>query len=193
MMNADDTVSIPYPYTMDNSVYTNTLNTNTLKANTNTEKEKEEKKEEEKEEEKPKEEKPKKKRKTEPKKTYGEYGWVKLSDRQYDDLREKYSEEDILAGIEYVDYYCETHQKRGKEYSNFKAILNSWGISGALERKERYGNRNNYKQNNTNTNTNTEQGTSTTVSADPSEQYTKEQWADIEQYYEENREDLPWL
>jgi predicted transcriptional regulator len=134
--------------------------------------------------------KPKKKRKTEPKKTYGEYGWVKLSDRQYDDLREKYSEEDILAGIEYVDYYCETHQKRGKEYSNFKAILNSWGISGALERKERYGNRNNYKQNNTN---GTEQGTGTTVSADPSEQYTKEQWADIEQYYEENREDLPWL
>jgi hypothetical protein len=136
-----------------------------------------------------KEEKPKKKRKTEPKKTYGEYGWVKLSDRQYDDLREKYNEEDILAGIEYVDHYCETH-KKGRQYSNFKVILDDWGISGALERKERYGNRNNYKQNNANS---AKQGTSTTVSADPSEQYTKEQWADIEQYHEENREDLPWL
>lgn len=134
--------------------------------------------------------KPKKKRKTEPKKTYGEYGWVKLSDRQYDDLREKYSEEDILVGIEYVDHYCETH-KNGKKYSNFKVILDDWGISGGLEKKERrerYGNRNNNKPN-----TSTEQGTSTTVPADPSEQYTKEQWADIEQYYEENREDLPWL
>lgn len=135
--------------------------------------------------------KPKKKRKTEPKKAYGEYGWVKLSDRQYDDLREKYSEEDILVGIEYVDHYCETH-KNGKKYSNFKVILDDWGISGGLEkkeRKERYGNRNNNKPN---TNS-TEQGTGTTVPADPSEQYTKEQWADIEQYYEENREDLPWL
>lgn len=110
--------------------------------------------------------KPKKKRKTEPKKTYGEYGWVKLSDRQYNDLREKYSEEDILAGIEYVDHYCETH-KNGRKYSNFKVILDDWGISGALERKERkerYGSRTDNKQNN-----NTEQGTGATVSDDPFE------------------------
>ena len=142
--------------------------------------------------------KPKKKRKTEPKKTYGEYGWVKLSDRQYDDLMEKYSEEDILVGIEYVDYYCETH-KKGRQYSNFKAILDDWGISGGLERKERKErgmdavSERSSNGNGNRTNNNTEQGTGATVSTDPSEQYTKEQWADIEQYYEENREDLPWL
>jgi hypothetical protein len=34
LLNGNDTVSIPYAYTMDNSVYTNTLNTNTLNANT---------------------------------------------------------------------------------------------------------------------------------------------------------------
>jgi predicted transcriptional regulator len=121
--------------------------------------------------------KPKKKRKTEPKKTYGEYGWVKLSDRQYDDLRANYSEEDILAGIEYVDYYCETHPKRGKQYSNFKAILGDWGISGGLEkkeRKERNGNRNNYKQNNNTTNS-TEQGTGASVPDNPFEGMSEEE------------------
>jgi hypothetical protein len=34
LLNGNDTVSIPYAYTMDNSVYTNTLNTNTLNTNT---------------------------------------------------------------------------------------------------------------------------------------------------------------
>jgi predicted transcriptional regulator len=112
--------------------------------------------------------KPKKKRKTEPKKTYGEYGWVKLSDRQYDILRTKYSEEDILAGIEYVDHYCESH---GKKYSNFMVILDDWGISGALKRKGRYENGNNNKQN---TNS-TEQGTGASVPDNPFEGMSEEE------------------
>jgi len=118
-----------------------------------------------------KEEKPKKKRKTEPKKTYGEYGWVKLSDRQYDILRTKYSEADILAGIEYVDHYCESH---GKKYSNFMVILDDWGISGALKRKGRYENRTGNGNNNGNTNS-TEQGTGASVPDNPFEGMSEEE------------------
>ena len=168
-MNADDTVSIPYPYTMDNSVYTNTLNTNTLEANTNTVKEKA-----------IEEEKPKKKK--EPKHKYGEYNHVTLTDKEYNTLVEEYGEQKVLLAIKNMDEYCEM---KGKSYKSYYLALRKWGMNAVSERSSN-GNENR-------TNNNTEQRTGATVPDDPSEQYTKEQWADIEQYYEENREDLPWL
>lgn len=160
-MNADDTVSIPYPYTMDNSVYTNTLNTNTLVANTNTEK--------------------KKKKEKDPKHKYGEYNHVTLTDKEYNTLVGEYGEQMVLLAIKNMDEWCEM---KGKTYKSFYLALRKWGMEAAKERMK--------NENRTN-NTNTEQGTSTTVPADPSEYYTKEEWADLERYCEENREDLPWL
>lgn len=162
-MNADDTVSIPYPYTMDNSVYTNTLNTNTLIANTNTEK--------------------KKKKEKEPKHKYGEYNHVTLTDKEYNSLVEKYGEDKTLLAIKNMDEWCEM---KGKTYKSYYLALLKWGFRAAEERAQKDGEfRESIKTN--------KQGSGTTMSADPSEQYSKEQWEDIERYYEENREDLPWL
>ena len=77
ILNGNDTVSIPYPYTMDNSVYTNTLNTNTLNANTqNTETQKAESV-----------------KKSKPvKSTYGVYHHVKLTDDEYKRLCDEYGD-----------------------------------------------------------------------------------------------------
>lgn len=159
--------------------------------------EKEEEKREEEELEKKTEEcistKKKKKKEKEPTKPYGEYGWVKLTDKQYEKLVADYDEKLLLEAIKCVDEYYEEHQKKAKDITNFNLVLRRWGFDAALrerEKKERngYNNFNRYEKSKAE-----EQGTGATVQTDPSEQYTKEQWADIEQYYEENREDLPWL
>jgi len=110
-MNADDTVSIPYPYTMDNSVYTNTLNTNTLVANTNTEK--------------------KKKKEKEPKHRYGEFNHVTLTDKEYNTLVEDYGEQKVLLAIKNMDEYCEM---KGKSYKSYYLALRKWGMDAVNER-----------------------------------------------------------
>jgi hypothetical protein len=149
MMNADDTVSIPYPYTMDNSVYTNTLNTNTLVANTNTEK--------------------KKKKEKEPKHRYGEYNHVTLTDKEYNTLAEEYGEQMVLLAIKNMDEWCEM---KGKTYKSFYLALRKWGMKAVSERSNNgYENR----TDNGNNNTNTEQGTGASVSDDPFEGMSEEQ------------------
>lgn len=135
----------------------------------------------------------KQKRKKEPTKPYGEYGWVKLTDKQYEKLVADYDEKLLLEAIKCVDEYYEEHQKKAKDITNFNLVLRRWGFDAALREREKKG-RNGYNNfNRYEKPKNDEQGAGATVSADPSEQYTKEQWADIERYYEENREDLPWL
>lgn len=136
MMNADDTVSIPYPYTIDNSVYTNTLNTNTLIANTNTEKKKKKEKEIEIEKEESAKADSKKAPKKKPEKhRYGEWGNVLLSDRELELLREKHTEDEIQYAIRNVDEYVESHKTKAK-YTNFYIVINKWGFDGYKKPKQ---------------------------------------------------------
>lgn len=125
----------------------------------------------------------KKKKEKEPKHKYGEYNHVTLTDKEYNSLVEKYGEDKTLLAIKNMDEWCEM---KGKTYKSYYLALLKWGFRAAEERAQKDGEfKRSIKTN--------EQGTGATVSADPSKQYTKEQWADIERYYEENREDLPWL
>jgi predicted phage replisome organizer len=149
----------------------------------NAEKEKREEIELELESEKKKEEcaPAKKKKEKEPKHKYGEYNHVTLTDKEYNTLVGEYGEQKVLLAIKNMDEYCEM---KGKSYKSYYLALRRWGMNAVSERSS------NGNENRTN---NTEQGTGTTVPADPSEYYTKEEWADLERYCEENREDLPWL
>jgi hypothetical protein len=123
------------------------------------------------------------KKKKEPKHRYGEYNHVALTDKEYNTLVGEYGEQKVLLAIKNMDEYCEM---KGKSYKSYYLALRKWGMDAVNERSSSgNGNRTN--------NENTKQGSGTTVPADPSEYYTKEEWADLERYCEENREDLPWL
>lgn len=154
-MNADDTVSIPYPYTMDNSVYTNTLNTNTLNANTNTVKEKA-----------MEEEKPKKKK--EPKHRYGEFNHVTLTEKEYNTLVGEYGEQKVLLAIKNMDEYCEM---KGKSYKSYYLALRKWGMDAVNERSSNGNENRNNKQNTSST----EQGTGASVPDNPFEGMSEEE------------------
>lgn len=56
---------------------------------------------------------------------YGEYKHVRLTDKQYADLLEKYGEKLLAAGIKRVDEYCE---ETGKRYKNYALVIQRWGV-----------------------------------------------------------------
>ncbi len=124
ILNGNDTVSIPYAYTMDNSVYTNTLNTNTLNTNTlnaetqNTESVK----------------------KSKPvKHIYGVYHHVRLTDDEYKRLCDEYG--DIKAGecITFLDEYME--MKGNYKAQNHYLCIKKWVADAVEENKRKHQNR----------------------------------------------------
>ena len=123
ILNGNDTVSIPYAYTMDNSVYANTLNTNTLNTETqNTETQKAESV-----------------KKSKPvKHIYGVYHHVRLTDDEYKRLCDEYG--DIKAGecITYLDEYME--MKPYKANSHYLCIR-KWVADAVEENKRKHQNR----------------------------------------------------
>lgn len=128
LLNGNNTVSIPYAYTMDNSVYTNTLNTNTLNANTlNTETLNAE----------TQNTKSVKKSKPE-KKIYGVYQHVKLTDDEYKKLCDEYG--DIKAGecITFLDEYMD--MKGNYKANNHYLCIRKW-VADAVEENKRKHNR----------------------------------------------------
>ncbi len=129
ILNGNDTVSIPYPYTMDNSVYTNTLNTNTLNTNTlntntlNTETQKTESV-----------------KKSKPvKHIYGVYHHVRLTDDEYKKLCDEYG--DIKAGecITYLDEYME--MKGNYKANSHYLCIRKWVADAVEENKRKHQNR----------------------------------------------------
>ena len=134
ILNGNDTVSIPYPYTMDNSVYTNTLNTNTLNTNTqntntlNTETQKAET------------QKAESVKKSKPvKHIYGVYHHVRLSDDDYKKLCDEYG--DIKTGecITYLDEYIE--MKPSYKANNHYLCIRKWVADAVEENKRKHQNR----------------------------------------------------
>ena len=129
ILNGNDTVSIPYPYTMDNSVYANTLNTNTLNTNTlnaetqNTETQKAESV----------------KKSKSVKHIYGVYHHVRLSDDDYKRLCDEYG--DIKAGecIAYLDEYIE--MKPRYKANNHYLCIRKWVADAVEENKRKHQNR----------------------------------------------------
>ena len=124
ILNGNDTVSIPYPYTMDNSVYANTINTNTLNAETqNTETQKAESV----------------KKSKSVKHIYGVYHHVRLSDDDYKRLCDEYG--DIKAGecIAYLDEYIE--MKPRYKANNHYLCIRKWVADAVEENKRKHQNR----------------------------------------------------
>jgi hypothetical protein len=124
LLYGNDTVSIPYAYTMDNSVYTNTLNTNTLNTETlNAETQN-----------------TKSVKKSKPaKKIYGAYQHVKLTDDEYKKLCDEYG--DIKAGecITYLDEYME--MKGNYKANNHYLCIRKWVADAVEENKRKHQNR----------------------------------------------------
>lgn len=129
ILNGNDTVSIPYPYTMDNSVYANTLNTNTLNTNTlnaNTQDAETQNTENVK--------------KSKPvKHIYGVYHHVRLTDDDYKRLCDEYG--DIKAGecITYLDEYIE--MKPRYKANNHYLCIRKWVADAVEEHKGKNQNR----------------------------------------------------
>jgi len=69
----------------------------------------------------------------EPQKPYGQYGNVRLTDRQKSELDRDYRDYELDNAIRKLDDYCEA---RGKKYKNYKAALESW-VFGSLAIKKR--------------------------------------------------------
>jgi hypothetical protein len=124
LLNGNDTVSIPYAYTMDNSVYTNTLNANTLNTETlNAETQN-----------------TKSVKKSKPaKQIYGVYQHVKLTDDEYKKLCDEYG--DIKAGecITYLDEYME--MKGNYKANNHYLCIRKWVADAVEENKLKHQNR----------------------------------------------------
>lgn len=129
LLNGNDTVSIPYAYTMDNSVYTNTLNTNTLNANTqdtetlNAETQN-----------------TKSVKKSKPvKHIYGVYHHVRLTDDDYKRLCDEYG--DIKTGecITFLDEYIE--MKPNYKANNHYLCIRKWVADAVEEHKRKHQNR----------------------------------------------------
>lgn len=124
LLYGNDTVSIPYAYTMDNSVYTNTLNTNTQNTETlNAETQN-----------------TKSVKKSKPaKKIYGVYQHVKLTDDEYKKLCDEYG--DIKAGecITYLDEYME--MKGNYKANNHYLCIRKWVADAVEENKRKHQNR----------------------------------------------------
>ena len=136
LLYGNDTVSIPYAYTMDNSVYTNTLytntlNTNTLNANTLNADTQDTKTQNAKSE--------KKKKPT--KKTYGVYEHVKLTDDEYQKLCDEYG--DIKAGecITFLDEYIE--RKGNYKANSHYLCIRKWVADAVEEDKRKHRNNGN--------------------------------------------------
>lgn len=131
ILNGNDTVSIPYPYTMDNSVYANTLNTNTLNANTqNTETQNTET------------QKAESVKKSKPvKHIYGVYHHVRLTDDDYKRLCDEYG--DIKTGecITFLDEYIEMKPKY--KANNHYLCIRKWVADAVEEHKQKHQNRSN--------------------------------------------------
>lgn len=66
---------------------------------------------------KPKNEKP------EPKHKLGEYGHVRLTDKQIEKLKAEFGEETFLAYVKRVDEYC---QQKGKTYADYNLTIRNW-------------------------------------------------------------------
>jgi hypothetical protein len=134
LLYGNDTVSIPYAYTMDNSVYTNTLNTNTLNTNTlnaNTQ---------DTETLNAETQNTKSVKKSKPaKKIYGVYQHVKLTDDEYKKLCDEYG--DIKAGecITYLDEYME--MKGNYKANNHYLCIRKWVADAVEENKRKHQNR----------------------------------------------------
>ena len=129
LLNGNDNVSIPYAYTMDNSVYTNTLNTNTLNANTqdtetlNAETQN-----------------TKSVKKSKPaKRIYGVYQHVRLTDDDYKRLCDEYG--DIKTGecITFLDEYIE--MKPSYKANNHYLCIRKWVADAVEEHKRKHQNR----------------------------------------------------
>lgn len=73
----------------------------------------------------------KKEKETEEKKPYGTFKNVFLSDTEYNSLKEAYTENVLLAGIESVSVYVQGKPER--HYSNFNKVMLSWGIEAGKE------------------------------------------------------------
>ncbi len=58
-----------------------------------------------------------------PKKKFGEYGVVKLTDSQYRKALETYGEAKTHEYLQRMDYYCQSH---GKKYKDYLATLHNW-------------------------------------------------------------------
>lgn len=129
LLNGNDTVSIPYAYTMDNSVYTNTLNTNTLNTNTqNTETLNAEAQS------------TKSVKKSKPaKQIYGLYQHVKLTDDEYKKLCDEYG--DIKTGecITFLDEYIE--MKPSYKVNSHYLCIRKWVADAVEENKRKHQNR----------------------------------------------------
>ena len=112
ILRGDDTVSIPYLYSMDTSISisntststnTNTIS-NTVTNNSNAKKSKD------------------------PIKQYGEYKHVLLADEDYQKLCKDFGTSIVDMAIKCVDEYCE---RSGKNYKNYNLVLRKWGIDEA--------------------------------------------------------------
>lgn len=71
------------------------------------------------------------KKEKEEKKPYGTFKNVFLSDTEYNSLKEAYTENVLLAGIEAVSVYVQG--KPEKHYSNFNKVMLTWGIDAGKE------------------------------------------------------------
>lgn len=71
------------------------------------------------------------KKEKEEKKPYGTFKNVFLSDSEYNSLKEAYTENVLLAGIESVSVYVQG--KPEKHYSNFNKVMLTWGIDAGKE------------------------------------------------------------
>lgn len=74
-----------------------------------------------------------KKKQSEPKEKYGEYGNVKLTDKEYERLIEEFGE-DGKEAIEYLDMYI---QEKHKRYDSCYLAIRRWVIDAVRERNER--------------------------------------------------------
>lgn len=72
------------------------------------------------------------------KQPYGQYGHVALSENDFEELRQKYSEEDIQDGITYTDTYV---QMKGNKQNDYKLALMKWGIDGGRKQRKKQNNK----------------------------------------------------
>lgn len=72
------------------------------------------------------------------KKPYGQYKHVLLSENDLEELRKKFSEEDIRDGITYTDAYV---QMKGNKQSDYKLALMKWGIDGGRKQRKKQNNK----------------------------------------------------
>ena len=89
----------------------------------------------------------KEKTREEPKKTYGEFGWVKMSDSDYNDLIADYGPEEVNRSIKYVDELAES-TGNSRKWKNWRLIVlrscrDGWG-KGTYKKEIRTASEKNY-------------------------------------------------